>query len=95
MPYIVVVYDVSDDGRRLRLSRTLEAWGLSRIQRSAFTGRMQPSRARDLAAAVARRVDEGEDVVHIFQVQPQEWRKTIVIGTPRWGPRAVQGVVLL
>jgi len=95
VPYTVVVYDVSDDQRRLRLSRTLEAWGLSRIQRSAFTGRMQRARIRDLALLAERLIDPGTDVVHVFQLSREEWSKTIVLGTPRWGVRSVEGVLLL
>lgn len=83
---LLVVYDVSDDSRRLKLSRTLEAWGLSRVQRSAFAGRLQPARMRDLARIAARIIDEETDVVHMVSVPWEEWARAIVLGTP-WGGR--------
>jgi len=48
MVRVVVVYDISDDAKRYRLASRLKALGLSRIQRSAFAGRLDSSRLRDL-----------------------------------------------
>ncbi len=93
--YLLVVYDVSDDARRQRLARTLEAWGLARIQRSAFVGRLTAARARDLARLTEKIIDVDTDVVHMVHVQDWEWRSAIVVGTPRWGPGRVEGVKLI
>ena len=93
---VLVVYDVSDDGNRRRLAATLEAWGLYRIQRSAFVGRLQWARARDLAALAARIVDPGSDVVHLVPVRWEDWARALVVGTPRWGVVAgVEGARIL
>ncbi|MCE4611994.1 MAG: CRISPR-associated endonuclease Cas2 [Desulfurococcales archaeon] len=93
--YLLVVYDVSDDVKRQRLARVLEAWGLARIQRSAFVGRLSHARARDLARLVERIIDPETDVVHMVRLQDWEWRSAIVVGSPRWGPGRVEGVKLL
>ena len=84
MVRVLVVYDISDDRDRLKVARTLEAWGLSRIQRSAFTGMLQRARMRDLARRISWIIDEDTDVVHIVPLQPGEWEKTIVLGMPKW-----------
>lgn len=81
---ILVIYDISDDETRTRVARTLETWGLSRIQRSAFTGSMMRARALDLARRLEVMIDGETDIVHIVFVQPQDWAKTIVIGKPLW-----------
>ena len=81
---VLVVYDISDDNTRLKVSRVLEAWGLSRIQRSAFVGSLTRPRALDLARRLETIIDEETDVVHIVFVQPQDWDKTIVLGKPQW-----------
>jgi len=91
---VMIVYDVSDDRRRLRLSRTLERWGLARIQRSAFTGILQPSRVRDLERLIKTIIDPTTDIVHILQIQDQDWRRTRVIGK-QWGEANVHGATLL
>ncbi|MCE4615464.1 MAG: CRISPR-associated endonuclease Cas2 [Aeropyrum sp.] len=90
----VVVYDISDNTARARVARTLEAWGLGRVQRSAFVGRLQRARARDLARLLSRMIDHDTDVVHLIPVPYYEWDRTIVLGTP-WGERRVQSAALL
>jgi len=93
---VLVVYDVSGDGERRRLAATLEAWGLHRIQRSAFIGRLQWARARDLAALAARIIQPETDVVHLVPLREEQWLRTLVLGTPRWGSVAgVEGARLL
>ncbi|MFZ8794874.1 MAG: CRISPR-associated endonuclease Cas2 [Acidilobaceae archaeon] len=91
----VIVYDISDDGKRLKVAKVLEQWGLARIQRSAFTGSLQASRVRDLARRLELIIDVDSDVVHIIPVQPQDWAKVIVLGKPYWVAGRVEGVELL
>lgn len=91
---VLVIYDISDDAKRLRVARLLQRWGLTRIQRSAFTGSMMPSRMRDLERAIRAHVDEETDVVHIVPLQARDWARKAVIGTP-WGEASVQGASIL
>jgi CRISPR-associated protein Cas2 len=91
----VIVYDISDDGKRLKVAKVLEQWGLARIQRSAFTGSLQASRVRDLARRLELIIDVDSDVVHIIPVQPQDWARVIVLGKPYWVAGRVEGVELL
>ncbi|MCX8196365.1 MAG: CRISPR-associated endonuclease Cas2 [Acidilobaceae archaeon] len=90
----VVVYDISDNEKRLKVARLLEAYGLARIQRSAFVGNAQLAKAKDVARKLEAMIDEESDVVHIFFLQPQEWGRTIVIGKPQW-VRRLDGVKLV
>jgi CRISPR-associated protein Cas2 len=91
----VIVYDISDDGKRLKVAKVLEQWGLARIQRSAFTGSLQAARVRDLARRLELIIDADSDVVHIIPVQPQDWARVIVLGKPYWVAGRVEGVELL
>lgn len=84
MPRVLVIYDISDDSKRLRAARTLETWGMTRIQRSAFIGSMQRARAVDLARRLGMIIDEETDVVHIVALDPREWEAAIVLGKPYW-----------
>ena len=81
---VLVVYDVSDDYKRARLAKTLQRYGLARIQRSAFTGELQGARLRDLARSIRGLIDPETDVIHIVRVDEAEWRRAIVMGRP-WG----------
>ena len=96
MARVLVIYDISDDSKRLRVARTLEAWGLSRIQRSAFVGVLQRARAADLARRLRRLIDEDRDVLHILAIDGREWERAIVLGRP-YNSRGglVDGVQLL
>lgn len=84
MVKVLVVYDVSDDQIRLKVSRTLQKWGLSRIQRSAFAGNLMRARVKDLARRLEKLVNEETDIIHIFTLTPIEWNNAIVIGKPAW-----------
>ncbi|MEB3780370.1 MAG: CRISPR-associated endonuclease Cas2 [Desulfurococcales archaeon] len=91
---VVVVYDVSDNSDRLRLSRRLQAMGLSRIQRSAFVGVAQRARVRDIARMASRIINPESDVVHLFTVPEAEWRRVVVLGRP-WRQEAIENVILV
>lgn len=93
MPRVLVIYDISDDSKRLRAARSLEAWGLTRIQRSAFVGSMQRARAVDLARRLGMIIDRETDVVHIVTLDPREWEHAIVLGKPYWA-RGIPGAAI-
>ncbi|MEM3943502.1 MAG: CRISPR-associated endonuclease Cas2 [Thermofilum sp.] len=76
---VVVVYDISDDAKRFRLADQLKALGLSRIQRSAFAGRLDSSRLRDLYRLCERYAGE-EDVIHVFTLCGYDWSQARAFG---------------
>lgn len=94
MIVVLVIYDISDNVKRLRVSKLLQRWGLTRIQRSAFTGVLAPSRVKDLEREIRRHVNLETDVVHIVPLTRREWTRKRVIGTP-WGEISVQGASIL
>lgn len=94
MKRVVVIYDVGDDRRRLRLARSLQARGLARVQRSAFTGVMRPGDARELERLARAVVDLERDVVHIIPVSPADWKNVIIVGV-EWGRAHVKGATII
>ncbi len=95
MVNVLVVYDISDDKSRLKVARLLQSWGLSRIQRSAFMGRIPKHRLKDLGRALDRLIDEETDIVHIVPLQPRDLEATMVLGKPHWARRVLEGVALI
>lgn len=77
---LLVVYDVSDNEKRLKLANSLKKHGLKRIQRSAFEGDIDSQRLKDLVRAVRNIVDVNTDVVHIIPLGIRDWENRIVIG---------------
>ena len=80
----VVVYDISDDDARNRLADELFKLGLSRIQRSAFAGDLDPQRTKDLVRILSRYVRSDRDVIHVFRLGIRDWESRIVLGR-EWG----------
>ena len=77
---LLVVYDVSDNGKRTRLANELKRFGLHRIQKSAFQGEVDSQRLKDLVRVVERVVDVKTDIVHIVPLGLRDWESRIVIG---------------
>lgn len=65
MPYVVVAYDVRDDSRRLRVSRTLKG-ALERVQKSVFEGEVTAERLQIVEARARRHIDERTDSLRIY-----------------------------
>ncbi|MEM0464494.1 CRISPR-associated endonuclease Cas2 [Pyrobaculum sp.] len=66
--YLVVAYDVSEDDVRNKIAEVLKAFGLQRIQRSVFVGRLPPALVKELAEKVARVARSANAQVVIFKV---------------------------
>lgn len=81
---VLVVYDVSDDNKRLRLANILERWGLRRIQRSAFLGYIQECRVKDLERSIKMIIDESTDVVHLVPIDRRVLERVVVLGSSQW-----------
>lgn len=82
MPYVLVVYDISDNSVRERYSNYLKSIGLSRIQRSAFIGRVSSQTLKDLERATKRIVNQETDIVHILTLTTYNYSRIRVIGKP-------------
>jgi len=63
---VLVIYDISDDRDRLRLSELLKDFGLDRIQYSGFKGELHRHDIEVLAKRVKRYVKGLRDSVYII-----------------------------
>lgn len=62
----LVVYDISDDTNRAKLSKLLERFGLERVQYSAFKGELNPNDREVLARRVRRFVRDERDCIFLI-----------------------------
>jgi len=62
----LVVYDITDDGNRTRLSKLLEKFGLTRVQYSAFRGELNANDREVLARQVVKFVKDEHDCIFII-----------------------------
>ncbi|MDW7978139.1 MAG: CRISPR-associated endonuclease Cas2 [Candidatus Caldarchaeum sp.] len=78
--HILVIYDVSDDGRRFELAAALKRLGLTRVQRSAFVGPCSSSLVSDVKNVSRRIIDPATDNVQVYPLTPASYRMRVVIG---------------
>ena len=78
MVRIIVVYDISDDRVRTRVSETCLDYGLDREQFSVFTGRLKQTHIRELTKLLRKVLEAGQ--VQIIRVAADDWQRRIVIG---------------
>jgi len=90
----LVVYDISDDSTRNKLADELFRLGLTRIQRSAFAGDLDPQRAKDLVRVLSRYISSDRDVIHVFRLGIRDWENRVVIGR-EWGAGSVSKTIIL
>lgn len=68
----VIAYDVSEDGRRARLSALLQRYG-DRIQFSVFLCRLDQDDLRTLLETAEKIVDLDTDSLYVFRQCPTCW----------------------
>ncbi|MFQ6089576.1 MAG: CRISPR-associated endonuclease Cas2 [Methanosarcinales archaeon] len=62
----LVIYDISDDKKRTRLSKKLFSFGLTRIQYSAFKGELNPHDRGVLVKKVKRYLSSDRDSIYVI-----------------------------
>lgn len=78
---VVVVYDISDDHQRRRISETCLDYGLDRQQYSVFAGRLKPTHLRELAKVLRPMAKQGQII--LLPISADDWDKRITIGEAR------------
>ncbi|NJL21529.1 MAG: CRISPR-associated endonuclease Cas2 [Leptolyngbyaceae cyanobacterium SM1_3_5] len=77
---VVVVYDISDDKRRLKLSNFLEGQG-RRVQESVFECFLSLKEMRQLHQELKRRV-KPEDNVRLYWISKEAVTRVLTLGSP-------------
>jgi CRISPR-associated protein Cas2 len=78
---VLVVYDISDHKRRLKLSNFLEGWG-RRVQESVFECFLDLKTMKKLYQQVQRKVKVEEDNVRFYWIPADSLPRTLTIGSP-------------
>ena len=77
---VLVIYDIPDDKRRVKLSDFLEGYG-RRVQKSAFECFMSLDEMRKLYEKVKKRVKPEEDDVRFYWLSKDAVSRVLVIGS--------------
>jgi CRISPR-associated protein Cas2 len=86
----VVVYDISDDGKRGKIADVCQDYGLDRIQFSAFTGDLAPTHQEELMLKLASVLGKLPGKVQLVPVCEKDWSARRVIDQ-KPAPSEVEG----
>ena len=75
-----ILYDVSADRRRNKVAKMCKQYGLLRVQKSVFLGRLERNRFDELAEACLDLIDEDTDSVYLFPFCQDDFRQVEVLG---------------
>jgi CRISPR-associated protein Cas2 len=75
-----IIYDISDDKMRTRVSKACKKYGLERVQKSAFLGRLELNRFDELSQKCRSMINEEVDSVYLFPFCQEDFKKVKVLG---------------
>lgn len=79
MHYLIIAYDTPSDKRRNKLVKTLKRYG-ERRQYSLFELRVSKDQHAKLKQSIVSIVDEAEDTLAIYYLNPDTLKRTFRIG---------------
>ena len=75
-----IVYDIVDDKVRGRVAKACKQYGLERVQKSVFLGKLKSSRFDELGEKCISLINEDEDSVYLFPFCQDDFRRIKVLG---------------
>ena len=90
---IWVIYDISDDKIRNRVSKLCKGAGLERVQKSAFLGKLPANRIDELALKCDELIDAETDSVFLFPLCREDFRRVKTLGLA-FDPKYVNNEVI-
>jgi CRISPR-associated protein Cas2 len=78
--YIIVAYDISDNGKRFEAAERLKGLGFMRIQKSLYIARGGSALAKDAYRALLRIIDRSTDSVFVAVIPGESFEKALTYG---------------
>lgn len=75
-----VIYDISDNKIRSKVSKACKEAGLYRVQKSVFLGSIESNRMDEIAIFCTDIIDQKKDSVYIFPFCQEDWSNIRLIG---------------
>lgn len=79
--HVLLIYDISNDRIRSKISCACEDYGLDRIQFSAFYGQLSWNHQDELMLKIAALLDDTQGHVQLIPIGHTEWDKRLEINT--------------
>lgn len=75
-----IIYDIVDDKVRTKVAKACKQYGLERVQKSVFLGKLKSNRFDELGEKCLSHINEDEDSVYIFPFCQEDFRRVKVLG---------------
>lgn len=75
-----VVYDITEDKARKKISDACKNYGLERVQWSVFLGHLNSNQKDELALRCKELMDEEKDSVYLFPMCEDDFKKVVLLG---------------
>lgn len=75
-----IMYDIASNKTRGRVAKQCKKYGLTRVQKSIFLGKLDINRFDELAAMCQDEIDEETDSVYLFPFCQDDFRRIQVLG---------------
>ncbi len=79
----LVIYDITDDNLRNRVSELLKDYGLQRIQYSAFIGQLRRDKLKSLIVDLKKLIGEAVENVQLYPLCDTCFRGRSEVGKPK------------
>ena len=75
-----IMYDIVSNKIRNRVAKKCKQYGMTRVQKSIFLGKMDMNRFDELAEICIDEIDEDTDSVYLFPFCQEDFRRINVLG---------------
>ncbi len=77
--YCLLIYDIPDDGARLKIADACLDYGLDRIQYSAFCGQLSRTHQEELMLKIGKLLGKRAGRVQLIPVAQNEWARRLEV----------------
>jgi len=75
-----VIYDITENKVRQKVSNRCKSYGLYRVQKSVFLGDLNANERESLGLECEELIDTEKDSVYVFPMDEQSFKKVQLIG---------------
>lgn len=75
-----VVYDIVDTKKRTKVAKVCKGYGLYRVQKSVFLGRLNNNQIDELGIRCGDIIEEEVDSVYVFPLCDDDFKKVKLLG---------------
>lgn len=75
-----IMYDITKNKIRNRVAKRCKKYGLTRVQKSVFLGKMDITRFEELSDYCMEQIEEDTDSVYLFPFCQEDFRRINVLG---------------